>query len=155
MSKDYRTIGQILEDGLINENLNMKVPMKTFTDLTRKSALEMAKKAGLKAVRIGKGPKEILDLTGTEDQYKKFLKMFKFDSVKEEIELDERAALVANQTDIIDVVLKDVKAELIKQLNNGKTELVNNVARLVGLKVTVKGQQKNKAYMYDLTKGKK
>ena len=153
MSKDYRTIGQILEDGLINENLNMKVPMKTFTDFTRKSALEVAKKAGLKAVRIGKGPKEMLDLTGTEDQYKKFLKMFKFDSVKEE--LDERAALVMNQTHIIDVVLKDLKEALLKQLNNGKTELVNNVARLVGLKVTTKGQAKNRAYMYDLTKGKK
>ena len=67
----------------------------------------------------------------------------------------ERAPIVANQSDVIDVVLKDVKAELIKQLNKGKTELVNNVARLVGLKVTMKGQQKNKAFMYDLTKGKK
>ena len=67
----------------------------------------------------------------------------------------ERAALVMNQTHIIDVVLKDLKTALLKQLNTGKTELVNNVARLIGLKVTTKGQAKNKAYMYDLTKGKK
>ena len=70
-------------------------------------------------------------------------------------EIKERSALVMNQTHIIDVVSKDVKVALLKQLNNGKTELVNNVARLVGLKVTTKGQAKNKAYMYDLTKGKK
>ena len=67
----------------------------------------------------------------------------------------ERAALVMNQTHIVDVVLKDLKTALLKQLNTGKTELVNNVARLIGLKVTTKGQAKNKAYMYDLTKGKK
>ena len=67
----------------------------------------------------------------------------------------ERAALVMIKTHIVDVVLKDLKTALLKQLNTGKTELVNNVARLVGLKVTTKGQAKNRAYMYDLTKGKK
>ena len=65
----------------------------------------------------------------------------------------ERAALVANQTDIIDVVLKDLHALLVKQLGKGNSEVLNNVARLVGLKVTTKGQGKNKAFMYDLEKG--
>ena len=68
-------------------------------------------------------------------------------------DVKERAALVANQTDIIDVVLKDLHALLLKQMGKGKTELINNVARLVGLKVTQKGQQKNKAFLYDLEKG--
>ena len=68
-------------------------------------------------------------------------------------DVKERAALVANQNDIIDVVLKDLHALLLKQMGKGKTELINNVARLVGLKVTQKGQQKNKAFLYDLEKG--
>ena len=68
-------------------------------------------------------------------------------------EVKERSALVANQTDIIDVVLKDLHALLLKQMSKGKTELMNNVARLVGLKVTQKGQAKNKAFLYDLEKG--
>tara|TARA_B100001063_G_scaffold7201_1_gene5445 strand:+ start:1489 stop:1794 length:306 start_codon:yes stop_codon:yes gene_type:complete len=69
-------------------------------------------------------------------------------------EIDERAALVMNHTHIIDVILKDLHAMLLKQMTKGKTELANNVAGLVGLKVTTKGQERNKAYMYDLTKGK-
>ncbi len=68
-------------------------------------------------------------------------------------ELKERSALVANQTDIIDIVLKDLHALLLKQMGKGKTELMNNVARLVGLKVTQKGQGKNKTFLYDLEKG--
>mgnify|MGYP001164917806 FL=1 len=68
-------------------------------------------------------------------------------------EIKERSALVANQTNIIDVVLKDLHALLMKEMDKGKTELVNNVARLVGLKVTTKGQGKNKAFLYDLEKG--
>ena len=69
------------------------------------------------------------------------------------IMLIERGALVANQTNILDVVLKDLHAFLLKQMNKGNLEIVNNVARLVGLKVTTKGQGKNKAFMYDLEKG--
>ena len=68
-------------------------------------------------------------------------------------EIKERAALVMNQTHIIDVVLKDLHALLLKQMKSGKTELINNVARMVGLKVTTQGQGKNKAFMYDLEKG--
>ncbi len=68
-------------------------------------------------------------------------------------EIKERSALVANQTNIIDVVLKDLHALLMKEMDKGKTELVNNVARLVGLRVTTKGQGKNKAFLYDLEKG--
>ena len=68
-------------------------------------------------------------------------------------DVKERSALVANQTDIIDVVLKDLHALLLKQMSKGKIELMNNVARMVGLKVTTKGQGKNKAFLYDLEKG--
>ena len=38
-------------------------------------------------------------------------------------------------------------------MSKGKIELMNNVARMVGLKVTTKGQGKNKAFLYDLEKG--
>ena len=68
-------------------------------------------------------------------------------------EIKERGALVANQTHILDVVLKDLHAFLLKQMDKGQLEVVNNVARMVGLKVTTKGQGKNKAFMYDLEKG--
>ena len=68
-------------------------------------------------------------------------------------DIEERSALVANQTNIIDVVLKDLHALLLKQMSKGKLELMNNVARMVGLKVTTKGQGKNKAFLYDLEKG--
>ena len=67
--------------------------------------------------------------------------------------VDKRSALVANQTNIIDVVLKDLHALLLKQMSKGKLELMNNVARMVGLKVTTKGQGKNKAFLYDIEKG--
>jgi hypothetical protein len=72
-----------------------------------------------------------------------------------EKELDERASLVADIPTVIKVVLKDIQAKLEKELRKGQTEIANNVARLVGLKVTTKGQKKNKAFMYDLTKGHK
>ena len=79
---------------------------------------------------------------------------FKMKTFKEfRNDVKERAALVANQTDIIDIVLKDLHALLLKQMSKGKTELMNNVARLIGLKVTQKGQGKNKAFLYDLEKG--
>ena len=68
-------------------------------------------------------------------------------------DIEERSALVANQTNIIDVVLKDLHALLLKQMSKGKLELMNNVARMVGLKVTTKGQGKNKAFLYDIEKG--
>ena len=75
------------------------------------------------------------------------------DKLRKKLKLDERAALVMNQTHIIDVVLKDLHAMLLKQMGKGQLELMNNVARMVGLKVTTKGQGKNKAFMYDLEKG--
>lgn len=72
-----------------------------------------------------------------------------------EKELDERASLVMDIPAIIKVMLKDVQAKLEKELRKGQTEIANNVGRLVGLKITTKGQKKNKAFMYDVTKGHK
>lgn len=69
--------------------------------------------------------------------------------------IDERSALVMDIPNIIRVMLKDVQTKLEKDLKKGKTEIANNIGRLVGLKVTTKGQQKNKAFLYDLEKGKK
>ena len=67
--------------------------------------------------------------------------------------IDERSALVMNISDIVKVVLKDVQTKLEKELKKGQTELANNIGRLVGLKITTKGQQKGKAFLYDLEKG--
>ena len=67
--------------------------------------------------------------------------------------VDERSALVMNISDIVKVVLKDVQTKLEKELKKGQTELANNIGRLVGLKITTKGQQKNKAFLFDLEKG--
>lgn len=65
----------------------------------------------------------------------------------------ERSALVMDIPNIVKVMLKDVQAKLEKDLRKGKTELANNIGRLVGLKITTQGQQKNKAFLYDLEKG--
>lgn len=67
--------------------------------------------------------------------------------------IDERASLVMDIPAIIKVMLKDVQAKLETELKKGQTEIANNVGRLVGLKITTKGQKKNKAFMYDVTKG--
>jgi len=67
--------------------------------------------------------------------------------------IDERSALVMDIPNIVKVMLKDVQAKLEKDLRKGKTELANNIGRLVGLKITTKGQQKNKAFLFDLKKG--
>ena len=68
-------------------------------------------------------------------------------------DIDERAALVMDIKNIIATMLKDIQTKLEKELKKGQTETANNVGRLVGLKVTTKGQKKNKAFMYDVTKG--
>lgn len=67
--------------------------------------------------------------------------------------LDERSALVADIPNVIKIMLKDVQAKLEKELKQGKSELANNIGRLVGLRITTKGQQKNRAFMYNLEKG--
>ena len=67
--------------------------------------------------------------------------------------IDERSALVMGIPDIIKTMLKDVQIKLEKELKKGETELANNIGRIVGLKVTTKGQGKNKAFLYDLEKG--
>ena len=40
-----------------------------------------------------------------------------------------------------------------KELKKVNTETSNNIGRLVGVKITTKGQAKNKAFLYDLEKG--
>lgn len=67
--------------------------------------------------------------------------------------VDERSALVMNIPNIVSVMLKDVASKLEKELKKGETELANNIGRLVGLKITTKGQAKGKAFLYDLEKG--
>ena len=68
-------------------------------------------------------------------------------------EVDERAAIVMDIPNVIKAMLKDVQKKLETDLRKGKTEVANNIGRLVGLKITTKGQSKNKAFMYDLEKG--
>ena len=67
--------------------------------------------------------------------------------------IDERSALVMDIPNIIKTMLKDVQTKLEKELKRGQTELANNIGRIVGLRVTAKGQAKNKAFLYDLEKG--
>lgn len=67
--------------------------------------------------------------------------------------VDERAALVANIPTVIKVMLKDIQKKLETELKRGQTEVANNIGRIVGLRVTTKGQAKNKAFIYDLQRG--
>ena len=63
--------------------------------------------------------------------------------------LDE-APMVSTNKHIVQSVLDKIEPMLVKDLDKGKTEVLNNIARLVKLKVTRKGQAKGKAYRYDL-----
>ena len=67
--------------------------------------------------------------------------------------VDERAALVANIPTVIKVMLKDIQKKLETELKRGQTEVANNIGCIVGLRVTTKGQAKNKAFIYDLQRG--
>ena len=80
--------------------------------------------------------------------------MKKYSTFKKEIKkVDERSALVMDIPNVVKAMLKDVQAKLEKDLRKGKTEVANNIGRLVGIKITTAGQKKNKAFMYDLEKG--
>ena len=67
--------------------------------------------------------------------------------------IEERGAIVADIPNIIKIMLKDVQTKLEKELKKGQSELANNIGRLVGLKITTKGQQKNRAFLYNIEKG--
>lgn len=62
----------------------------------------------------------------------------------------EEASYVANDSDILDSIWKEVKKTLEKDLKRGNTERVNMMARLGKFKVTKAGQQKGRTYRYDL-----
>lgn len=64
----------------------------------------------------------------------------------------EEAPLVMSHADILDTIWKQLKPNLERELQKGKVETVNNLARMVKYKVTTKGQQKGRAYRYDLKK---
>ena len=148
---EEKFLQDILTPDEFRRELESELEMRGYSPKVIKKVTKKGKGYEVRVASYMKGSKEFqeifTDMGATNFSFKK--------GGGVNIMMVERAPIVANQSDVIDVVLKDVKAELIKQLNKGKTELVNNVARLVGLKVTMKGQQKNKAFMYDLTKGKK
>tara|TARA_B100001093_G_scaffold179779_1_gene172362 strand:- start:1295 stop:1717 length:423 start_codon:yes stop_codon:yes gene_type:complete len=116
---------------------------------TARVAVQLAKKAGLKP-KSYKSRSGGLDIS-VEGPKKKVAKFIM--SLPESTQVDERAALVMDISSIVKTMLKDVQSKLEKELKKGQTELANNVGRLVGLKITTKGQQKNKAFLYDLEKG--
>ena len=70
---------------------------------------------------------------------------------KEHNQQDE-AALVSSDRNIIKSILNRLEDMMVKALEKGDVEMVNNVARIAKLKVTKKGQAKGKAFRYDLKK---
>jgi len=64
----------------------------------------------------------------------------------------EEASYVASDGDILDSIWKEVKKTLEKDLSRGNTEKVNMIARLAKFKVTKAGQQRGRAFRYDLKK---
>ncbi len=118
---------------------------------TARVAVQLAKKAGLKP-KSYKSRSGGLDIS-VEGPKKKVAKFIM--SLPESIQVDERAPLVMSVTNIVKLMLKDVQSKLEKDLKKGNIEIANNIARMVGLKITTKGQQKNKAFLYDLEKGNK
>ena len=59
-------------------------------------------------------------------------------------------ALVARHGDILTSIWQKLKPELEKDLDKGNVERVNNLARLVRLKVTTKAQGKGRSFSYKL-----
>jgi len=118
---------------------------------TARVAVQLAKKAGLKP-KSYKSRSGGLDIS-VEGPKKKVAKFIM--SLPESTQVDERAPLVMSVTNIVKLMLKDVQSKLEKDLKKGNIEIANNIARMVGLKITTKGQQKNKAFLYDLEKGNK
>lgn len=59
-------------------------------------------------------------------------------------------ALVARHGDILTSIWNKLKPELEKDLDKGNVERVNNLARLVRLKVTTKSQSKGRSFSYKL-----
>tara|TARA_B100000902_G_C27251447_1_gene885502 strand:+ start:517 stop:741 length:225 start_codon:yes stop_codon:yes gene_type:complete len=72
-------------------------------------------------------------------------------SFKEHNQQDE-AALVSSDRSIIKSILNRLEGIMVKALEKGDVEMVNNIARVAKLKVTKKGQSKGKAFRYDLKK---
>tara|TARA_B100000963_G_scaffold343978_1_gene346341 strand:- start:1475 stop:1699 length:225 start_codon:yes stop_codon:yes gene_type:complete len=70
-------------------------------------------------------------------------------SFKEHNQQDE-AALVSSDRSIIKSILNRLEGIMVKALEKGDVEMVNNIARVAKLKVTKKGQSKGKAFRYDL-----
>ena len=62
----------------------------------------------------------------------------------------EEAALVASDRAILDSIWKELRKTLEKDLSRGNTERVNMIASLAKFKVTKAGQQKGRAFRYDL-----
>lgn len=59
-------------------------------------------------------------------------------------------ALVARHSEILTSIWNKLKPELEKDLDKGNVERVNNLARLVRLKVTTKAQGKGRSFSYKL-----
>ena len=62
----------------------------------------------------------------------------------------EEAPLVMSDREILDSIWKEVRKTLEKDLSRGNTERVNMIARLGKFKVTKAGQQRGRAFRYDL-----
>tara|TARA_B100000902_G_scaffold133772_1_gene132289 strand:- start:512 stop:916 length:405 start_codon:yes stop_codon:yes gene_type:complete len=120
--------------------------MKTFKELRQQDILKKLKK--IKGIT-----KDQLSALGSMNPATLQIVINQLSSLVAHNELDERSALVMSIPEIIKVMLKDIQAKLEKELKKGDTELANNIGRIVGLRVTTKGQQKNRAFLYDLEKG--
>ena len=68
----------------------------------------------------------------------------------------EEAPLVTDFDKSIDYMIKLIKQDILKDRNNEKGMMkLSQLAKMVGLEVTDKGQQKGRIFMYDLAKRKK
>ena len=68
----------------------------------------------------------------------------------ESVELDEKSKLVANVDMIFDVIIKKIKEKMGKEYRGNKEKgmvFVNSIAKIVGMKVTDKKQEKGKLFL--------
>ena len=65
-------------------------------------------------------------------------------------EKEYNEALVAADRAIVKDILRKVEDSMVDALKRGDEEFVNNIARLVKMKVTKKKQQRGKAFSYNL-----
>ena len=129
--------------GLTRDQLQMlsQMPTPVLTTLINQVGMIVAQK---EAASPEEKARQALKHAREKEALKK-----KHSQEKERLNAQE-ASLVATDRAILDSIWKEVRKTSEKDLSRGNTERVNMIARLGKFKVTKAGQQRGRAFRYDL-----